>query len=44
MEKNIPDRNQFKQHLSTNPALPKALEGKLQLDKANNTQESTGNK
>lgn len=44
MEKDIFDRNQFKQHLSTNPALQKALERKFYLDKANNTQESTGNK
>ena len=37
-------QTKFKQYLSTNPALQRILEGKLQHNEANKTQENTRNK
>ncbi|MBV2135169.1 hypothetical protein KRX52_20585 [Pseudomonas sp. MAP12] len=38
------DKNRFKQYISTNPALQKVLEGKLQLNENNYTHKNTGNR
>jgi hypothetical protein len=37
-------RTKFKQYLPTNPHVQKTLEGKLQLNEFNYTEENTGNK
>ena len=37
-------KNKFNQHLATNPAKQKVLEGKLQSKKLSNIQENTDNK
>lgn len=41
---NVHDKTKFKQYLSTNPALQKAVKGKLQSKKINHTQENTRDK